>query len=165
VRNKTGQIRDVLKRISSFLGLVLFGIAIWIIAQEVKQVGLEALRKDFQSIPHEALALAALLTFASYFFLTTYDVLAFRYIEHELERKKIMFAAFLGYAFSNSISMTPSMAIRYRLYSQWGLSGAEISRVIFFHFLSTWLGFFAVGGTILIVEPNPNFFGSVSDFQ
>lgn len=150
-----GTAKRILGKLSSLIGLALFAVAIWVIAQEVDRVGWDALKHGFFATPLGALASALALTVAAYALLTSYDVLAFRYVGRDLPQSKIMLAAFVGYAFSNSISMTPSMAARFRFYSSWGLKGSEIAKVFFFHLLSTWLGFLVVGGTILVIEPTP----------
>lgn len=122
-----------------------------------------ALWESFGAIPMWKIWLVVLLTPLAYLLLSGYDLIAFRYVGRKLPIRRILFAGFIGYAYSNSISMTPSMAIRYRLYSQWGVSKSDIAKVIFFHIFSTWIGFFAIGGLVLFMEPAPiahaEFFG------
>lgn len=42
-------------------------------------------------------------------------------------------------------------AIRYRLYSTWGLSAVEITNIVAFCNLSFWLGLFTVSGVMFLV--------------
>ena len=98
---------------------------------------------------------ALLLTCLSYLVLTGYDALAFRYIHRTLEYGKIAFASFIGYAFSNNIglSMVAGSSVRYRLYTSWGLSILEVTKMVAFYTLSLWLGLLFVGGLAFVTEP------------
>ena len=46
-----------------------------------------------------------------------------------------------------------SSVVRYRLYSRWGFSALEIAQIIAICNLSFWMGLFAVGGILFLVEP------------
>jgi uncharacterized membrane protein YbhN (UPF0104 family) len=98
-------------------------------------------------------ALAA--TGLNYFVLTGYDWLAFRYIHRPLEYSKIALASFIGYSFSNSVglSMLAGSTVRYRLYSAWGLSALEITKVVAFYTLTLLLGLCGVAGGIFLLRP------------
>jgi uncharacterized membrane protein YbhN (UPF0104 family) len=49
--------------------------------------------------------------------------------------------------------MIAGASVRYRLYSAWGLSALEITKVVAFCSLTLWFGFFALGGLIFLLEP------------
>jgi len=49
--------------------------------------------------------------------------------------------------------MIAGASVRFRLYSAWGLSAFEITKVVAFCTLTFWLGFFTIGGLTFIVEP------------
>lgn len=51
--------------------------------------------------------------------------------------------------------MIAGASIRYRLYSGWGLSTFDITRVVTFCTLTFWLGFFTLGGLVFLLEPMP----------
>jgi len=86
--------------------------------------------------------------------MTGYDFLALKYINHPLPYIKTAFASFVGYAFSNNIglSMLAGGSVRYRLYSAWGLSVYEITKVVLFCTATLWLGFLTLAGIIFLVE-------------
>lgn len=44
-------------------------------------------------------------------------------------------------------------AIRYRLYSSWGLSAIDVTKMVAFCGLSYWLGIFTIGGVVFLLEP------------
>lgn len=87
--------------------------------------------------------------------MTGYDILALQYIKHPLLYRKTALASFIGCAFSNNIglSMLAGSSVRYRLYSAWGLSVEDITKVVAFCSLTLWMGFLAVGGIIFLLEP------------
>jgi uncharacterized membrane protein YbhN (UPF0104 family) len=88
----------------------------------------------------------------SYLIMTCYDVLALRYVQHQLAYSKIALASFIGYAFSNNIALAnlTGSSIRYRFYAAWGFSPLEIVKVIGFCFVTFWLGFVTVAGVALL---------------
>jgi phosphatidylglycerol lysyltransferase len=97
--------------------------------------------------------MAVLLTAANYLVLTGYDALALRYIHHALPYRHIALASFIGYAFSNNLSLLAGGAARLRLYPAWGVSAGEVSKVVAFCTLTFCLGLFASGGVVLLVKP------------
>lgn len=141
--------------IGPMIGVTLFTAALWVLHRELQAYHLHDILGYLHGIPQEKILFAMLLTMLSYLTMSFYDFLALQYIEHHLHPLKTVFASFIGYAFSNSIgfSMLAGASVRFRLYSSWGLSGLEISKIIAFCTVSIWLGFFALGGIIFIIEP------------
>ncbi len=148
-----------LKRLTRFglplLGLLLFGVSIWAISQQLQQYTIQEILHSLKTAAINHLLLALGLTILSYLVLTWYDVLACRYIRHPLPYRKIALAAATSYAVSNTVGFAvfTGSAIRYRLYLFWGLSAVEIAQIIAFANLSFWLGLSAVGGFLFSVEP------------
>jgi uncharacterized membrane protein YbhN (UPF0104 family) len=91
----------------------------------------------------------------NYIFLTAYDTLAMTYVGESLPYLKTGFVGFVSYAISNSVGLAllSSSAIRYRFYSQWGLSNRKIASIIAFCNLSFWLGLLTVGGITFLIDP------------
>lgn len=148
--------KPVWRRIlGSGLSVILFTAAVWLLYGELKTYHLRDILNAFKSIPSGHLAAAVGLTMLSYAVMTGYDALALRYIRHELTYPKIGLASFISYAFSNNIGMSliAGASVRYRLYSAWGLSTLQITRVVAFCTLTLWLGFFTLGGAVFLIEP------------
>lgn len=141
--------------ISVTVGFVLFGLAIWAISQEFKKYPPIEVIQSLSRIPQQYLILAIALVMINYIVLAGYDLLGMQYIRRSLPPQKTLLAGFISYAVSNSIgfSILSSTAIRYHFYSRWGLSKAEIAQIIAFCHLSFWVGMFAVGGILFLVEP------------
>jgi phosphatidylglycerol lysyltransferase len=145
------------KYLGPLIGLSLFCIALWVLHRELQEYHLHDILESIRSLPVTHIFLAFGLTLLNYLALTGYDTLAFRYIRHSLRYRKIALASFLGYAFSNNmgLSMVAGSSVRYRLYSAWGLSTLDITRVVAFYTVTLWLGLCAVGGLLLLMEPLP----------
>jgi len=143
------------KIVGPVLSLILFAVAVWLLHRELSTYHLADILQAFAAIPGAHLWAAVGLTILSYVVMTGYDLLAIRYIQYPLPYSKIGMASFIGYAFSNNIgmSMIAGASVRYRLYSAWGLSTPQITRVVAFCTLTLWLGFFSLGGAVFMIEP------------
>lgn len=147
--------KAIINKMGPFFGLALFGTAAVVLYRQLHAYRLHDILFWIRSIPTGQTWTAVLLTACSYLVMTGYDLLALRYIQHPLTLGKTALTSFLGYTFSNSIglSMVAGASVRYRLYSAWGLSAAEITQVVVFCTASLWLGFCALSGVIFVAEP------------
>jgi phosphatidylglycerol lysyltransferase len=145
----------LLNVLGPLLGLSLFLAALWVMHRATAAYHYRDIADAVRAVPAGRLAAAILLTALNYLILTGYDALAFRYIRRSLEYRRIAFASFIGYAFSNTIgmSMLAGSTVRYRLYTVWGISTIEITKMIAFYTLTLWLGLFALGGIAFTLEP------------
>jgi phosphatidylglycerol lysyltransferase len=137
------------------LSLLFLGIALWVLHNELKAYHLHDILRHLEELPAWQVFLALSLTLLSYIVMTGYDAMALRYIEHPLSYGKIVLASFISYAFSNNmgLGMIAGGSIRYRLYSAWGLSTLEVTKVVAFCSLTLWLGFLTLGGVVFLFEP------------
>ncbi|MEJ2471704.1 MAG: bifunctional lysylphosphatidylglycerol flippase/synthetase MprF [Desulfuromonadales bacterium] len=149
------QSRSLAHRLSPLLALVLFGVALWVLHDVLHQFHYHQIVAQLKTLPASKILMALGLTVLSYLTLTVYDRLAIAYVGHPLAAGKVTLAAFISYAFSNtmSLSLLTAGTIRYRLYSSWGLSAEEIAQLVMFTVLTFWLGLLAVASVIFIVEP------------
>jgi phosphatidylglycerol lysyltransferase len=147
--------KAAIKKMGPFLGLGLFGVATMVLYRQLHAYRLHDILYWIRAIPAWQTWTAVLLTTGSYLIMTGYDLLALRYIRHPLPPGRTALTSFLGFTFSNSIglSMVAGASVRYRLYSAWGLSAAEITQVVLFCTASLWLGFCALSGAIFMAEP------------
>ena len=137
------------------LGLSLFFAALWVLHRATAAYHYRDLADAVRSLPTVRITAALLLTVLNFAVLTGYDSLAFRYVGRTLAYPKIAFASFIGYAFSNTIglSLLAGSAVRYRLYSSWGVSTVEITKMVAFYTLTLWLGILALGGAVFTAAP------------
>ena len=137
------------------MGAALFLAAVWVLYHELRKYPPETILKSMAGIPAAAILLAVLLSAANYIVLIQFDALAFRSIGEHLPYRRIMLAAFVGYALSNNLgfSTLSGSSVRYRFYSAWGVPGGEIFRVVVFYSLTFWVGLFWLGGTLFLFQP------------
>ena len=142
-------------RLVALLGVGLFALAAGALWREARHLRIDDVLTEIHRIPALQVFLALILTAVSYLVMTGYDILALRYIGRRLAFAKTALAAMVGYAFSNNIgfAMIAGASVRYRIYSAWGLNAEEITRVVIFCTFSFWLGFSAVCGAVLMLEP------------
>jgi len=147
--------RNLIRILGPFIALVFFAAALWVIHNELKAHSFHEIVLHMQEIPSSRILLALAMTLLNYLIMTGYDFLALRYIRHPFSYGKTALASFIGYAFANNLgfAMITGASIRYRLYSAWGFSLMEITRIIVFCTLTLWLGFFSLGGVVFLLEP------------
>ena len=78
-------------------------------------------------------------------------MLAFRWIGRPLALARIALASFIAFAFSHNVGLAflGGSAVRYRMYSSWGIAPADLARAIAFNFTTLWLGFLAGAASLL----------------
>jgi uncharacterized membrane protein YbhN (UPF0104 family) len=147
--------RTWLRRLGPLITIALFIIAIAVLYHELKVHDVRDVVRSVRSIPVTGLLLGTLLTAGSYIVLTGYDYLGFWYLGHLLPYRRIALAAFVGYAFSNTIGHAPLSggSVRYRLYSSWGLTTLEISKLIVFNLVTFYLGMVVLAGGLMLLAP------------
>jgi phosphatidylglycerol lysyltransferase len=141
--------------LGAIFGIALFTAALWVLHHELRAYSYKEVMGSLRGIPRWRLLLGVLCTAASYGLLTGYDALACRYLSQALRYRQIALASFVGYAFSHNVgaSFLGGGAIRYRLYSSWGLSASEIATIVAFNGITFWLGFLLLTGLALALEP------------
>ena len=148
-----------LKRISGILGpvagVLLFSVALYVLHTELRTYTLADITSHIAVLPRHILGLAFLFTFLNYVVLTLYDMLAFRYIGARLSYLRIAFTSFCSYAVSNNMgfSLISGGSTRYRLYSAWGVSTVDITKIILFCTVTMWTGYLTLAGYIFTCTP------------
>ena len=99
------------------------------------------------------LSLAA--TALGFLALAGYDAISLAALGRRLPFRRVVYAAFLGYAFANSLplSVVTGAAVRYRLYSQWGIARGDAARVITLNTVTYVVGLLASAGLAFALQP------------
>ena len=150
--------RDRLIRAApAVIGLAVFLVALEVLRTELRAVTWPTLANDIFSTPPRRLSLALVLTALNYGVLTGYDFLAFEYIAKRLPPFRVALTSFLAYAIANNtgFSILSGGSVRYRFYTRWGISGEELSRIVFSNSVTFWLGLLSLGGLSLVLSPLP----------
>jgi uncharacterized membrane protein YbhN (UPF0104 family) len=135
--------------------MLLFAGAVYVLWSELRQHSLDELLAELRAFPRMRLLLALAATVLGYLALAGYDALSLAALGHRLPFRSIAYAAFLGYAFANSLplSVVTGATVRYRLYSQWGLAEQEAARVITLNTVTYVVGLLATAGLALAMQP------------
>ena len=140
---------------AAVFGVALLGGAIYVVQKEFRDLSVADIREAMEALPPSALWIAAGLTVIAYLVLTIYDKLGAIYAGRQVSWPRTMLASFCGYALAHNLGFAAvsGAAVRYRLYSAWGLTPLEIAKVVGFTSLTFGLGGMALGGLVLLVEP------------
>ena len=102
-------------------------------------------------------SLAALYVAGGYFTLTFYDLFALRSIgRQDVPYWAAALAGFTSYAVGHNVgaSVLTGGAVRYRIYSAWGLTAVDVAKLCFIAGLTFWLGNATVLGLGIAYVPN-----------
>ncbi len=135
--------------------LAIFIGSLVLLYYHLRKYHLDDILHNFRLLSTTTLALAVSVTFLNYFVLTFYDTVGFRYVGHRLEYRRIALASFISYAFSMNTNVIGGSAVRYRIYSGWGISASDVARLVIFCGLTFWLGFLCITGLAFAVIPPP----------
>lgn len=136
-------------------GLLLLVGALYVVQREFRTLSWADIRGALHATPASALWAAAGFTLLAYLVLTAYDRLGSVYAGHPVSYARTSLASFVAYSLANNLGFATvsGAAIRYRFYAAWGLPPVAIAKVVAFTSLTFGLGGFALGGLVLIVEP------------
>jgi uncharacterized membrane protein YbhN (UPF0104 family) len=156
-------LKRYLRHLPALLGVALLIGAIYVVQKEFRSLKISEIKESLAEIPVSALVMAMLWTILSYGVLTFYDRLGTIFAGHKVRYRRVAFASFCAYALSHNLGFAAvsGAAVRYRLYSHWGLTPVQIAKVVAFCSLTFALGGLVLGGAILFTEPRAlPFFGS-----
>jgi len=134
------------------LPVVLLAAAVYTIHRELAGFTIADLGAAVRELPAVALALSVIVSAADYLLLGGYDLLALRYAGRSLPLPRVLFTSFVSYAFGNNIgfALLSSSSVRLRLYSQWGLSAVDVTRIVGFTAAQLWAGLLPIAGVALL---------------
>ena len=111
--------------------LLVFAVAALVLHRELEQFHMRDVFAHLGSIPASVVGRALLLTCASYWLLSCYDLLALKYARRSVPYPRTVFTAFIAYAFGHNLTLAgfTGAAVRLRLYASTGLTAIEIATV------------------------------------
>jgi uncharacterized membrane protein YbhN (UPF0104 family) len=148
-------ISKLVDRSAAVAMMVVFCVAIAILFREFASISPREVLARLAALPRSQLFAAVVLTATSYLLLTGYDFLALRYVRHQLRFRDVVFASFISFAFSNSVGLQflSGGSVRYRIYSDYGLSTLAIGEIVAFCTVTYALGIVTVGGLVAVIGP------------
>jgi uncharacterized membrane protein YbhN (UPF0104 family) len=145
-----------LSRIGLLLSLTIITVAVVVLYRILREIDPEELIDAIQATDWHALLVAGLFVAAGYLTLTFYDLFALRTIGRgEVPYRVAALAGFTSYSVGHNVgaSVFSGGAVRYRIYSGWGLSVIEVTKICFIAGLTFWLGNATVLGLGILYAP------------
>ena len=131
------------KRLGVAASLVIIAFAVTTLVRTLKGIDAGVILVALTEIPPHRIALAALCVVGAFSTLTFYDFFALRTIgkKHVPYRIAAM-SSFTSYTIGHNIGATmfTGGAIRFRIYSDYGLSAVDVAKICFLSGLTFWLG-------------------------
>jgi glycosyltransferase 2 family protein len=138
------------------LSCTIIAIAAVTLFHILQDVDLAKVLTALRATPPQQIALAAALVALAYLTLTFYDLFALRTIgKMDVPYRVAAFASFTSYSIGHNIGATvfTGGAVRFRIYSAWGLNIIDVTKIAFVTGLTFWLGNAFVLGLGMAYEP------------
>jgi len=136
-------------RIGFILSIVIITVAAVVLYRKLHDINFAKVLTAMATVEYRDVATAALFVAAGYFTLTFYDLFALRTIgRNDVPYRVAALAGFTSYSVGHNVgaSVFTGGAVRYRIYSGWGLDAIEVAKICFIAGLTFWLGNIAVLG-------------------
>lgn len=143
-------------RVGIAISLSIIAVAAVVLYQKLRGLDVQKVLAAMAAAEYRDVAIAALFVAAGYFTLTFYDLFALRTIgRHEVPYRVAALAGFTSYSIGHNVgaSVFTGGAVRYHVYSAWGLNAVEVAKICFIAGLTFWLGNATVLGLGIAYEP------------
>src|SRR4029079_2845849 len=148
--------KQVLHKLGVLISITVIAVACYALSHMLRGIDTNEVIDAIKSTEPSQIALAALFVAAGYFTLTFYDWFAVRAIgQGRIPYRVNALAAFTSYSIGHNVgaSVFTGGAVRYRIYSAWGLSAIDVAKICFLAGLTFWLGNAAVLGLGICYHP------------
>jgi uncharacterized membrane protein YbhN (UPF0104 family) len=145
-----------LSRLGVALSVTVIIIAIVVLYHTLHDLDVDEVVDAIEATDWRTLGIAGFFVAAGYLSLTLYDLFALRTIgRSEVPYRIAALASFTSYAIGHNVgaSVFSGGAVRYRIYSAWGLSVIEVTKICFVAGLTFWLGNATVLGLGILQAP------------
>jgi uncharacterized membrane protein YbhN (UPF0104 family) len=134
------------------IGLGAVAVSSWLLFKDLRGLSFASLKSALFSISPLRWLLAIGSTFLAYAALAWYDQIALLHLRRRLSWRYVAVASFTAYALGHNIgaSVLSGAVVRYRAYSEKGLSVGEIGVLVAFCSFTFALGASMVGGSCLL---------------
>src|SRR5215472_6609264 len=145
-------------RIGIAISVAVIAVAALVLYHSLRDISMKEVMLAIRARSMRDVILAAVFVALSYSTLTFYDLFALRTIGRDQVPYRIAaLAGFTSYSVGHNVgaSVFTAAAVRYRIYSVWGLTAIDVAKICFVAGLTFWLGNAAVLGLGIAHEPNP----------
>jgi len=143
-------------RLGMILSLAIIIVAVVVLYRILREIDVEELVDALEATDWRTLGIAGFFVAAAYLSLTLYDLFALRTIgRFDVPYRIAALAGFTSYAIGHNVgaSVFSGGAVRYRIYSAWGLGIVEVTKICFVAGLTFWLGNATVLGLGVLDAP------------
>ncbi|TLY94223.1 MAG: bifunctional lysylphosphatidylglycerol flippase/synthetase MprF [Gammaproteobacteria bacterium] len=135
--------------------LLVFGAVVLVLHHQLARLHVKSVLQHLHAIPRAQVLAALGFTALSYWLLTTYEVLALRYLRRSIPYTRILFTSFIAYSFGHTLGFAAftGAAIRFRLYATAGITAIDVATISAFCSLSLGIGLATVAGLSLLLAP------------
>src|SRR5580698_5586137 len=144
------------KRLGIVASLVIIAFAITTLIRTLKGVDTGVILTALTELPPHHIVLAALCVVGAFCTLTFYDYFALRTIgKNHVPYRIAALSSFTSYTIGHNIGATvfTGVAIRFRIYSDYGLTAIDVAKICFLSGLTFWLGNLFVLGVGMTLHP------------
>jgi uncharacterized membrane protein YbhN (UPF0104 family) len=130
-------------RIGVLLSLAIITVAVVVLVHMLRDINVDEVIAALKATQPRHIAAGAAFVAAGYFTLTFYDWFALRTIgRQEIPYRIAALSGFTSYSIGHNIGATvfTGGAVRYRIYSAYGLDAIEVAKICFVAGLTFWLG-------------------------
>src|SRR5882762_1282069 len=148
--------KQILHKVGVVISVTVIGIACYVLYHMLRGIDVNEVFEAIKGTELHQIVLAALFVAAGFFTLTFYDLFAVRAIgRKEVPYRVNALAAFTSYSIGHNVgaSVFTGGAVRYRIYSAWGLNAIDVAKICFLAGLTFWLGNAAVLGLGIASHP------------
>jgi glycosyltransferase 2 family protein len=148
--------KQILHKLGVVISITVIGIACYVLYHMLRGIDVAEVIDAIKGTEPTQIALAALFVAAGYFTLTFYDWFATRAIGRaDVPYRVNAMAGFTSYSIGHNVgaSVFTGGAVRYRIYSAWGLNAIDVAKICFLAGLTFWLGNAAVLGLGIAWHP------------
>jgi uncharacterized membrane protein YbhN (UPF0104 family) len=133
----------------------VLGLAGFLVYRALTRYSLGEIIASVTSVPIDHIVRMGVFAAASYLCLTCFDAMALRYVGRSLPYPRVALTSFCALSIGHNIGFAAlsSGAIRYRLYSQWGLEAYDVAKLILFCAITVGYGLMVLGGLALLLQP------------
>jgi uncharacterized membrane protein YbhN (UPF0104 family) len=144
-------------KIGFVISLAIIATALIVLWNMLRDIDFKEVMQAVAATHKRDILVAAMLVAGAYFTLTFYDLFALRTIgPHDIPYRIAALAGFTSYAVGHNVgaSVLTGGAVRYRIYSAWGLDAIDVAKVCFIAGLTFWLGNATVLGLGIAYVPD-----------
>jgi uncharacterized membrane protein YbhN (UPF0104 family) len=145
-----------LHRLGIILSIAIIAVAAVVLYRKLHNMNVSKVLTAMATVEYRDVAISALFVALGYLTLTVYDFFALRTIgRSDVPYRVAALAGFTSYSVGHNVgaSVFTGGAVRYRIYSAWGIDAIEVAKICFIAGLTFWLGNMTVLGVGFAYHP------------